>query len=95
VAGSDLYVLERFGAYNGPSIFLTWYADFAGNPRVRKISADGSAIFLAKVRGLSGQGITTGVLTLGAVSILGAVIWFVRWFRRRRMSHFALHLAAA
>jgi sugar lactone lactonase YvrE len=95
VAGGDLYVLERFGAYNGPSIFLTWYADFTGNPRVRKISADGSAVFLAKVRGLSGQGITTGVLSLGAASILGAFIWFVRWLPRRRTRRLALRHAAA
>ena len=95
VAGGDLYVLERFGSYNGPSIFFTWMADFAGNPRVRKISADGSAVYLAKVRGLSGQGITTGVLTLGAASILGAVIWSFRWFRRRRTRRLALRHAAA
>jgi sugar lactone lactonase YvrE len=95
VAGGDLYVLERFGAYNGPSVFFTWFADFAGNPRVRRISAGGSSILVAKVRGLSGQGVTTGLLTLAAASILAAVIWFVRWLLRRRARRLALHHAAA
>lgn len=95
VAGGDLYVLERFGAYNGPSMLLTWFGDFSGNPRVRKISSDGNTAMLAKVRGLSGLGITTGLLALGAASFLGAVIWFIRWLRRRRMRRLALHHAAA
>lgn len=95
VAGGELYVLERFGAYNGPSMFFTWVADFLGNPRVRRISPGGNAVLLAKVRGLSGQGITTGLLTLGAASILAAMIWLVRWLLRRRAHrHATLHAAA-
>jgi DNA-binding beta-propeller fold protein YncE len=96
VAGGDLYVLERFGAYNGPSMFFTWIADFAGNPRVRRISVGGHTVLLAKVRGLSGQGITTGLLTLGAAIVLSAIIWFIRWLlRRRRLRRLALHHAGA
>ncbi len=95
VAGGELFVLERFGTYDGPSIIFTWFADLAGNPRVRRISAGGSSVLVAKVRGLSREGVTTGLLTLAAASILAAVIWFVRWLRRRRMRRLALHHAAA
>lgn len=95
VTEGELYVLERFGLYDDPSIFFTWFGDFAGNPRVRRISADGSSVLVAKVRGLSREGITTGLLTLAAASILTAVISFVRWLRRRRACRLALKHAAA
>ncbi len=89
-AGGDLFLLERFGMYNDPSIFFTWFGDFAGNPRVRRISADGTITSIASVRGLSGIGKTTGLLTLGMLAILSAIIWFVRWLLRRRASRRAI-----
>jgi hypothetical protein len=94
-ADGDVYVLERFGLYNSPSIFFTWFGDLAGNPRVRKISADGKIVTVATIRGLTGLGITTGLLTLGAALIFSAVVWLIRWLRRRRTRRLALKHAAA
>ncbi len=93
VAGGDLFVLERFGLYNSPTIFFTWFGDFVGNPRVRRISADGNVHAVASIRGLTGLGITTGLLTLGAALILSAVVWLIRWLRRRARSLALKHAA--
>jgi sugar lactone lactonase YvrE len=94
-AGGDLYVLERFGLYNNPSIFFTWFGDIAGNPRVRRISASGDAITVANIRGLTGLGITTGLLTLGAALVLSAIVWFVRRLLRRRARRLLMRGAVA
>jgi sugar lactone lactonase YvrE len=83
VVGNDLYVLERFGIYNSPSMFFTWIFDLAGNPRVRRITSDGSAVKLAAIHGLSPFGWFIVGLKLGVLLALAALIWIARRLVRR------------
>ena len=96
VAGGNLYVLERFGVYNGPATFFSWIGDFAGNPRVRRIASDGSAVKLAAVRGLTPFGWFILGLKLAVLLALAALTWTAMWIlRRRRTRRLALRHAAA
>lgn len=91
VAGGHLYVLERFGVYNGPAIFFSWIGDLAGNPRVRRISSDGSATKLAAVRGLTPFGWFILGLKLAVLLALSALIWLAqRLLRRLTLRHAAV-----
>jgi sugar lactone lactonase YvrE len=93
-ADGDLYVLERFGLYNSPSSLFTWFGDIAGNPRVRKISAEGTVVTVASIRGLTELGVTTGLLTFGAAAVFSAIVWLIRSIRRRRARRVELRPAA-
>jgi DNA-binding beta-propeller fold protein YncE len=85
--GGRLYLLERFGTYNGISTFFSWVGDLLGDPRVRKISADGAASSFASVRGLTPFGWILLGLELAVLIGFLALIWLLRWFLRRRRPH--------